>query len=148
MVNALQRRADVVVQKSLAEGFGLTVAEAMWKGAAGRRQPASAASRTRSSTRSRGCSSTRATSPPSAHAVCRLLTDRELAAPARRGRARARARALPRAAPPAPVGRPDRAAPRPAGRYRLKGSARPAGRYRLKRKLNACELVPFGAERT
>lgn len=32
MVNALQRRASVVVQKSLAEGFGLTVAEAMWKG--------------------------------------------------------------------------------------------------------------------
>ena len=31
MVNALQRRADIVVQKSLAEGFGLTVAEAMWK---------------------------------------------------------------------------------------------------------------------
>jgi trehalose synthase len=31
MVNALQRRADVVVQKSRAEGFGLTVAEAMWK---------------------------------------------------------------------------------------------------------------------
>lgn len=30
-VNALQRRADVVVQKSIAEGFGLTVAEAMWK---------------------------------------------------------------------------------------------------------------------
>jgi trehalose synthase len=32
VVNALQTRADVVVQKSLAEGFGLTVAEAMWKG--------------------------------------------------------------------------------------------------------------------
>lgn len=31
MVNALQRSARVVVQKSLAEGFGLTVAEAMWK---------------------------------------------------------------------------------------------------------------------
>jgi trehalose synthase len=31
IVNALQRAADVVVQKSLAEGFGLTVAEAMWK---------------------------------------------------------------------------------------------------------------------
>jgi trehalose synthase len=31
MVNALQRRADVLVQKSLAEGFGLTVTEAMWK---------------------------------------------------------------------------------------------------------------------
>jgi trehalose synthase len=32
IVNALQRAARVVVQKSLAEGFGLTVAEAMWKG--------------------------------------------------------------------------------------------------------------------
>jgi trehalose synthase len=32
VVNAIQRRADVIVQKSLAEGFGLTVAEAMWKG--------------------------------------------------------------------------------------------------------------------
>jgi trehalose synthase len=31
IVNALQRWATVVVQKSLAEGFGLTVAEAMWK---------------------------------------------------------------------------------------------------------------------
>jgi trehalose synthase len=31
IVNALQRRATVVVQKSIAEGFGLTVAEAMWK---------------------------------------------------------------------------------------------------------------------
>jgi trehalose synthase len=32
MVNALQRHATVIVQKSLAEGFGLTVAEGMWKG--------------------------------------------------------------------------------------------------------------------
>ena len=32
MVNAIQRSAAVVVQKSLAEGFGLTVAEGMWKG--------------------------------------------------------------------------------------------------------------------
>ncbi|NUT36724.1 MAG: glycosyltransferase [Hamadaea sp.] len=31
MVNALQRHAAVIAQKSLAEGFGLTVAEAMWK---------------------------------------------------------------------------------------------------------------------
>jgi trehalose synthase len=31
VVNALQRHAAVIVQKSLAEGFGLTVAEAMWK---------------------------------------------------------------------------------------------------------------------
>jgi trehalose synthase len=30
-VNALQRHAAVVVQKSLREGFGLTVTEAMWK---------------------------------------------------------------------------------------------------------------------
>jgi trehalose synthase len=29
--NALQRHASIVVQKSLAEGFGLTVVEAMWK---------------------------------------------------------------------------------------------------------------------
>jgi len=32
LVNALQRRADVVLQKSIREGFGLTVTEAMWKG--------------------------------------------------------------------------------------------------------------------
>ena len=31
MVNALQRSATVIVQKSLVEGFGLTVAEGMWK---------------------------------------------------------------------------------------------------------------------
>jgi trehalose synthase len=31
VINALQRHAAVVVQKSLAEGFGLTVAEALWK---------------------------------------------------------------------------------------------------------------------
>lgn len=32
LVNALQTRAAVVLQKSLREGFGLTVSEAMWKG--------------------------------------------------------------------------------------------------------------------
>jgi len=31
VVNALQRASDVIVQKSLKEGFGLTVAEALWK---------------------------------------------------------------------------------------------------------------------
>ncbi len=31
IVNAVQRHATIIVQKSLAEGFGLTVAEAMWK---------------------------------------------------------------------------------------------------------------------
>jgi trehalose synthase len=34
LVNAVQKRATVVVQKSIQEGFGLTVTEAMWKGAA------------------------------------------------------------------------------------------------------------------
>lgn len=32
LVNALQPRAGVVLQKSIREGCGLTVAEAMWKG--------------------------------------------------------------------------------------------------------------------
>lgn len=32
LVNALQRTAAVVLQKSIREGFGLTVTEAMWKG--------------------------------------------------------------------------------------------------------------------
>ena len=32
IVNALQRHASIIVQKSLQEGFGLTVTEAMWKG--------------------------------------------------------------------------------------------------------------------
>ena len=30
-INALQRRADIVLQKSIKEGFGLTVTEALWK---------------------------------------------------------------------------------------------------------------------
>jgi trehalose synthase len=32
LVNALQRKATVVLQKSIREGFGLTVTEALWKG--------------------------------------------------------------------------------------------------------------------
>ncbi len=32
LVNALQRQANVVIQKSTREGFGLTVTEALWKG--------------------------------------------------------------------------------------------------------------------
>ena len=64
IVNALQRRSQVIVQKSLAEGFGLTVAEAMWK--ADRPSVAgSVASRTRSTTAHRGCSSTTRRTPPS-----------------------------------------------------------------------------------
>jgi trehalose synthase len=32
VINALQRAATIVLQKSIKEGFGLTVSEAMWKG--------------------------------------------------------------------------------------------------------------------
>jgi glycosyl transferase family 1 len=31
-INALQRASTLVIQKSLKEGFGLTVTEALWKG--------------------------------------------------------------------------------------------------------------------
>jgi trehalose synthase len=31
-INALQRGSDIIVQKSLKEGFGLTVTEGLWKG--------------------------------------------------------------------------------------------------------------------
>ena len=34
LVNALQRHSAVVLEKPIREGFGLTVAEAMWKGSA------------------------------------------------------------------------------------------------------------------
>jgi len=32
LVNALQRRSDVIIQKSIREGFGLVISEALWKG--------------------------------------------------------------------------------------------------------------------
>ena len=75
MVNALQRRADVVVQKSLAEGFGLTVAEAMWKGrpvVASRRRRHPGPDRGRADRRT---SSSRRISPAFADRVNRLLAD-------------------------------------------------------------------------
>jgi trehalose synthase len=34
LVNSLQRFSDVIIQKSIREGFGLVVAEALWKQAA------------------------------------------------------------------------------------------------------------------
>ena len=37
-INALQTAADVVIQKSIREGFGLVVTEALWKGGARRRR--------------------------------------------------------------------------------------------------------------
>ena len=64
-VNAFQSHADVVVQKSTREGFGLTVSEAIWKA-----QPfigaTSAASRCRSRTASRAFSSRAPSSAPRA----------------------------------------------------------------------------------
>jgi trehalose synthase len=57
IVNELQRGAAVVAQKSVAKGFGLTVAEAMWKGRPWSRA-GSAASRSRSSTVRADCCST------------------------------------------------------------------------------------------
>jgi trehalose synthase len=80
IVNALQRSAAVVVQKSLAEGFGLTVAEAMWKG-----RPVAASriggSRTRSKTALAACCSiSRAILPRSARpsAACWTTASRLL----------------------------------------------------------------------
>lgn len=32
MINALQRASDIIIQKSIREGFGLTVTEGLWKG--------------------------------------------------------------------------------------------------------------------
>ena len=34
VVNAVQSGSDIIIQKSLSEGFGLVVTEAMWKGKA------------------------------------------------------------------------------------------------------------------
>ena len=34
VVNAVQSGSDIIIQKSLREGFGLVVTEAMWKGKA------------------------------------------------------------------------------------------------------------------
>jgi trehalose synthase len=88
IVNALQRRADVVVQKSLAEGFGLTVSEAMWKGRPWSRR-AWAASTIRSRTAGPDGSSGRRTSPPSERASARCSPTRMR--PSASGRRRRRA---------------------------------------------------------
>ena len=56
-VNAFQRLADVVIQKSIREGFGLVVSEALWKGTPSS-PGAPAASHSSSRTASAGTSST------------------------------------------------------------------------------------------
>ena len=76
-VNAFQSQADVVMQKSLREGFGLTVTEALWKGRADGRPATSAGSRCRSSTARPGFLSPPPTRRPSA--PCAILRDPELA---------------------------------------------------------------------
>jgi trehalose synthase len=80
IVNALQRRAAVVVQKSLAEGFGLTVAEAMWK-----HRPVVASARGGIKEQVQHCESGLLVDDPEdltefGAAVVRLLTDHDLAA--------------------------------------------------------------------
>ena len=79
IVNALQTRADVVVQKSLAEGFGLTVAEAMWKG-----RPVVASGvggiQDQVTDEVTGLIVDPRDLPQFGHAVCRLLSDSELSA--------------------------------------------------------------------
>ena len=91
-VNAFQRLSDVVVQKSIREGFGLVVTEAMWKATpvvAGRACgiPLQTAD---------GCGGLLVESVEAcAEGIVRLLRDRELARElGERGRARARAHFL------------------------------------------------------
>ena len=95
-VNAFQRLSEVVVQKSIREGFGLVVSESLWKGTpvvAGRaggipmQMPDGAGGLLVDSVEE--C----------ATAMLSCSDDRELAAAARPQRSRARARALPAAAP-------------------------------------------------
>ena len=69
-INAFQRVADVVIQKSLREGFGLTVSEGALEGPAGRSAAAPAASSCRSATATTATSSTRSRSARSAPSTC------------------------------------------------------------------------------
>ena len=103
IVNALQRHATVVVQKSLQEGFGLTVAEAMWKA---RPVVASAVGGIKDQIVD-GETGMLLDDPRdlehSATPSCVLLEDPRARARARRERPRARPPPLPRQPPRAPV---------------------------------------------
>ena len=104
MVNAMQRHASVIVQKSLAEGFGLTVAEGMWKG----RPVVGSAVGGIQDQIADGTGillPDPADLPAFGRAVRTLLDDPELAARIGRGGPGARPRPLRRRPPPAPVRR-------------------------------------------
>ena len=108
IVNALQRRSDVICQKSLAEGFGLTVAEAMWKArpvvaSRGRRDPGPDHRR-----RDRACSSIPATWTRS-ETPSRALQPTRPMPQARHAGERPGTRGVPRPPPPHPVRRGVRA---------------------------------------
>ena len=98
-VNAFQSQADVVLQKSIREGFGLTVSEALWKARPDDRRATWAASRSRSRTATTGYL---VNSPEEAAEACiEVLSDPELGkrlGPRRQG---IRPHALPDAAPAA-----------------------------------------------
>jgi trehalose synthase len=105
MVNALQRHATVIVQKSLQEGFGLTVTEAMWKA---RPVVASAvgASSTRSTTGATGCSWTTprtSTGSRPRRAACSAIRPRRVASGRRRVSACGPSRSASGCSPTTPV---------------------------------------------
>ena len=118
IVNALQRWSTVVVQKSLAEGFGLTVTEPMWKG---RPVVASAVGGIRDQVE-HGVSGLLLDDPRDGAALvaalASLLADADRCGRDGARRPPARARPLPRRPAPHPVRRAPRAAhrrgPRPA----------------------------------
>lgn len=58
-VNAFQRLSNVVIQKSVREGFGLVVSEALWKGTRGYSRASSTARPTASALSAATCSSHR-----------------------------------------------------------------------------------------
>ena len=125
IVNALQRRADVVVQKSLAEGFGLTVAEAMWKG---RPVVASDVGGIQDQIEDGKTGLPRRPTDLAAFGdrVNRLLADPHDAERMGAAAADARARPLPRPAPPGPVRRAARARARALTRAVSAARRRPA----------------------
>ena len=121
IVNAIQRRSDIVVQKSLAEGFGLTVAEAMWKA-----RPVVATKRGGIQDQIVDGESGVLLDDPMdletmGRVLVRLLADHEYARPPWSGRPSAGRGPVPRDAEPDPVRAAARGAPEARRRDRLSG---------------------------